>query len=238
MKKKTITKKQLDKVIAKEVRQALFEASAGEIKALAGKEVSMRYRKSNGEVKTYFGRVISGKGLEYLNKGLMAMGVMKTATEKGGFKLFKLDGIMAITPATLKENARAFVDEVCRKFEAGLYDAKIAEVLEGCHGGAPVLKQQYKGKQEGIGGLKEIGPDTKCPKCGRKGTLKGDFPPGSDHPSNISCTKCGHQLGEVSPPGWSGTVKAMKKHKDITNPYALAWSMKNKGAKPHYKDMK
>jgi hypothetical protein len=27
----------------------------------------------------------------------------------------------------------------------------------------------------------------------------------------------------------------MKKHKDITNPYALAWSMKNKGYKPHYK---
>jgi hypothetical protein len=42
-------------------------------------------------------------------------------------------------------------------------------------------------------------------------------------------------LGEKSPPGWSGTVKAMKKHKDIKNPFALAWSMKKKGAKPHYK---
>lgn len=44
-------------------------------------------------------------------------------------------------------------------------------------------------------------------------------------------------LLEVSPPSWSGTVKAMKKHKDIDNPYALAWSMKNKGYKPHYKPM-
>jgi hypothetical protein len=37
----------------------------------------------------------------------------------------------------------------------------------------------------------------------------------------------------VSPPGWSGTVKAMKKHKDITNPWALAWwmSKKDKGDK-------
>lgn len=37
----------------------------------------------------------------------------------------------------------------------------------------------------------------------------------------------------VSPSGWSGTVKAMKKHKDITNPWALAWwmSKKEKGDK-------
>jgi hypothetical protein len=39
---------------------------------------------------------------------------------------------------------------------------------------------------------------------------------------------------EISPPGWKGTVKAMKKHKDITNPFALARSMKKKGDKPHY----
>ena len=44
------------------------------------------------------------------------------------------------------------------------------------------------------------------------------------------------ELKEVSPPGWGGSVKAMKKHADIDNPYALAWHMKNKGDKPHYKD--
>ena len=43
------------------------------------------------------------------------------------------------------------------------------------------------------------------------------------------------ELKEVSPPGWSGTVKALKKHKEITNPFALAWYMKNKGDKPHVK---
>lgn len=42
-------------------------------------------------------------------------------------------------------------------------------------------------------------------------------------------------FNEVSPPGWSGTVKAMKKHKEIDNPFALAWSMKKKGDKAHYK---
>ena len=39
---------------------------------------------------------------------------------------------------------------------------------------------------------------------------------------------------EVSPPGWSGTVRAMGKHKDITNPYALSYWMKNRGDKPHH----
>lgn len=34
---------------------------------------------------------------------------------------------------------------------------------------------------------------------------------------------------EVTPPGWEPTVKAMKKHPEIDNPWALAWSMKNKG---------
>ena len=40
-------------------------------------------------------------------------------------------------------------------------------------------------------------------------------------------------IKEVSPPGWEGTVKAMKKHKDIDNPWALAHWMKNKGYKSH-----
>lgn len=45
------------------------------------------------------------------------------------------------------------------------------------------------------------------------------------------------QYQEVSPPGWHGTVAAMKKHKnDIDEPYALAWHGKKKGKKPHYKD--
>ena len=43
-------------------------------------------------------------------------------------------------------------------------------------------------------------------------------------------------LNEVAPPGWAGTVKAMKKHKDIDNPYALSWHMKKKGYKSHKKE--
>lgn len=56
----------------------------------------------------------------------------------------------------------------------------------------------------------------------------------------------------VSPPGWGGTVEKMKKHKNISNPWALAWwmSKQKKGdkwgpggelshaPKPHYKEKK
>jgi len=58
----------------------------------------------------------------------------------------------------------------------------------------------------------------------------------------------------VSPPGWSGTTKAMKKHKNITNPWALSWWLAKqkpgakwgpggkgkltKKPKPHYKPEK
>lgn len=39
----------------------------------------------------------------------------------------------------------------------------------------------------------------------------------------------------VSPPGWKNSTERMKKHKDITNPFALAWWMKNQGDTPHPK---
>ncbi len=45
--------------------------------------------------------------------------------------------------------------------------------------------------------------------------------------------KISDKLDEKAPPGFEGTVKAMKKHKEIDNPWALAWYMKNKGMKSH-----
>ena len=45
----------------------------------------------------------------------------------------------------------------------------------------------------------------------------------------------GEDIQEVSPPGFKGTVKAMKKHGEIDNPFALAWYMKKKGYKSHRK---
>lgn len=42
-------------------------------------------------------------------------------------------------------------------------------------------------------------------------------------------------LTEKSPPGWAGTIKAMKRHMPDAKAFALAWDMYKKGAKPHYK---
>lgn len=40
----------------------------------------------------------------------------------------------------------------------------------------------------------------------------------------------------VAPEGWEPTVKKMKKHPEIDNPWALAWYMKNKGDTPGGKE--
>lgn len=50
--------------------------------------------------------------------------------------------------------------------------------------------------------------------------------------------KFDEKLNEVAPEGWEGTVKAMKKSKKITNPWALAHWMKGKGMKSHAKESK
>lgn len=41
----------------------------------------------------------------------------------------------------------------------------------------------------------------------------------------------------ATPEGWEDTVKKMKKNKDISNPWALSWWMKDKGYKPHSSDI-
>jgi rRNA maturation protein Nop10 len=41
-------------------------------------------------------------------------------------------------------------------------------------------------------------------------------------------------IAEVAPSGWEGTVKHMKRHPEVDNPYALANYMKKKGDKSHH----
>lgn len=73
------------------------------------------------------------------------------------------------------------------------------------------------------GGKDDIMLEEKCPHCGNPGP-------------ECTCIK-EHSIeplvDEVAPPGWENTVKGMKKHHDIKNPWALAWSMKNKGEHHH-----
>jgi hypothetical protein len=48
---------------------------------------------------------------------------------------------------------------------------------------------------------------------------------------NVARSMSEENIQEVAPPGFEKTVKKMKKHKEIDNPYALAWWMKGKGYK-------
>ena len=43
-------------------------------------------------------------------------------------------------------------------------------------------------------------------------------------------------LDGLTPPGWKHSVEKMKKHGDISNPFALAWYLTKHGAKPHRED--
>ncbi len=58
----------------------------------------------------------------------------------------------------------------------------------------------------------------------------------SDFRKLVDQVASGKRMDEVSPPGYEGTVKAMKKSGEVDNPYALAWWMKNKGYKSNKKD--
>lgn len=71
--------------------------------------------------------------------------------------------------------------------------------------------------------------------CAGCGMMPIDGSCGCDHSEDACQTcgmkggGCGHEVTEVAPEGGEHVVKALKKKKDIDNPWALAWSMKNKG---------
>ncbi len=64
------------------------------------------------------------------------------------------------------------------------------------------------------------------------------FPAFARHAADYSISDP-RKLAEVAPPGWSGSVKAMKDgHPEIDNPWALSWHMYGQGAKPRRKPEK
>ena len=71
-----------------------------------------------------------------------------------------------------------------------------------------------------------------------KKALAGEVEPDSWNVSNRDMSLRARKtvtptVDEVAPPGFEGTVKALKKHQEIENPWRLAWYMKNKGFKSH-----
>jgi len=75
--------------------------------------------------------------------------------------------------------------------------------------------------------------DYRVSPSGRKSHKEIVFNHGEEDKEEKEKEKAG--LQEKAPPGFEGTVKAMKKKKEIDNPYALAWSMYKKGYKSHKK---
>ena len=96
--------------------------------------------------------------------------------------------------------------------------------------------------------------DVCCDQCGMMPTLEGDhecsmaeaekskkrpvchcggerFNKTAD--GTLKCKDCGREmmpdLDEATPPGGEKVVKALKKQPGVKNPWAVAWSMKNKG---------
>jgi len=92
----------------------------------------------------------------------------------------------------------------------------------------PHYPEKKSSKQAGVvpgvpDGTGPMGGTSACPMSGKIVLMKGNGNPEDD----IVLVKEA-ELDEkeaVSPPGWSGTTKAMKKHKEITNPWALSWWM-------------
>ncbi len=56
---------------------------------------------------------------------------------------------------------------------------------------------------------------------------------GEGTPADGSMPTMENTINEKSPEGWEKTTEKMKKHKEIDNPFALAYYMKKKGYKPH-----
>jgi hypothetical protein len=58
----------------------------------------------------------------------------------------------------------------------------------------------------------------------------------TDKPVDQDMATMAESVSEAAPEGWEKTVLAMKKHKEIDNPWALAHWMKKKGYHPHKKE--
>jgi len=126
-----------------------------------------------------------------------------------------------------------------------LYDSK-GEKLLGRHPSKEKAMNQEKAIHAKSAG-KEYGPGIPDDSGAY---YEKEIQPIKDTP--VADVKESNEKVAVSPPGWSGTVEKMKEHKDIDNPYALAWWMSKqkpgakwgpggklkKKPKPHYKPKK
>jgi len=113
------------------------------------------------------------------------------------------------------------MNNLAKKHSKGVYNSEKAKKLWGYH--ADRAAQSY---------AKHHGDGTPWHKMFSPADRKAAASHWEEH-HREDLNESVEQVDEVAPEGWEGTVKKMKKHKDIDNPWALAWYMKKKGYKSH-----
>lgn len=116
------------------------------------------------------------------------------------------------------------------------YEAIYRTLLErfgepiGDNQGVPTSSKKKDMGNRGFGAkLDESGT---CQRCGMmQDDVAGDHDCGMDQATAIEGDDHMDEsdLDEVTPPGGEKVVKALKHRKGVKNPWAVAWSMKNKG---------
>jgi hypothetical protein len=98
----------------------------------------------------------------------------------------------------------------------GWYPVGTGRYYHGSHGGSIIVDQYGWGHKDDF--ERGSGKDTSSLKSYLKNLDENPQPRG--------------RASEVTPPGYENIVKGLKKHGNVDNPWAVAWSMKNKGIKP------
>lgn len=80
------------------------------------------------------------------------------------------------------------------------------------------------GNAPATAGVPDEREDAEAPCYDQYGMMQTEL----DDESN-NCCQDEQELDEKTPPGGEKVVKALKKDKRVKNPWAVAWSMKNKG---------
>ena len=99
--------------------QLLIEASANEIQNLVGKEAAIKYKKKDGTVKTYFGRVTK------TTRDSFFMGVLNK-----GLRKFYTDQVLSVSPTHLEESQIKWLDEHCGHCPEDLVQGPLSKVKE------------------------------------------------------------------------------------------------------------
>lgn len=135
-------------------------------------------------------------------------------------------------------DVQTFVDRCCN----GVREYRVAHVATAAPGFVRVAIVQADQETPSIGSeaitkrqaiRKALGKDLGNDPAGMGSDYKGTVlnKEGQDAPS-VQPPPPMPPVQADAPPGWEDTTEKMLKHKEIDNPFALAWSMKNKGYEP------